>query len=211
MPGRAGASRPQRSPLCLGCSERVFRDHHHRDLRGPQRLDHDCRRCGLSRGLRLGGGLAGSSWKKGQCRSCLPRCSEPASSGLADRRPTRAQFGRGTAGPRALAPSSSLLHRGEKPVAGGQHFLPPEPLPLPADDTFAFWRGLKDAGLLDEVIQEFHQELVETMRGLQQRVQDPPLQLRGEGALGASSAVTGPGVLSYLRTRGCSLLPAAPG
>ncbi|XP_070342405.1 glucocorticoid modulatory element-binding protein 2 isoform X4 [Equus asinus] len=46
------------------------------------------------------------------------------------------------------------------------------------DDTFAFWRGLKDAGLLDEVIQEFHQELVETMKGLQQRVQDPPLQLR---------------------------------
>ncbi|XP_055964076.1 glucocorticoid modulatory element-binding protein 2 [Sorex fumeus] len=46
------------------------------------------------------------------------------------------------------------------------------------DDTFAFWRGLKDAGLLDEVIQEFHQELVETMRGLQQRAQDPPLQLR---------------------------------
>ncbi|XP_011929580.1 PREDICTED: glucocorticoid modulatory element-binding protein 2 isoform X1 [Cercocebus atys] len=48
------------------------------------------------------------------------------------------------------------------------------------DDTFTFWRGLKDAGLLDEVIQEFHQELMETMRGLQQRVQDPPLQLRGE-------------------------------
>ncbi|XP_024606110.1 glucocorticoid modulatory element-binding protein 2 isoform X3 [Neophocaena asiaeorientalis asiaeorientalis] len=46
------------------------------------------------------------------------------------------------------------------------------------DDTFAFWRGLKDAGLLDEVIQEFHQELVETMKGLQQRVQDPPLQLQ---------------------------------
>ncbi|XP_037357242.1 glucocorticoid modulatory element-binding protein 2 [Talpa occidentalis] len=47
-----------------------------------------------------------------------------------------------------------------------------------ADDTFAFWRGLKDAGLLDQVIQEFHQELAETMKGLQQRVQDPPLQLR---------------------------------
>ncbi|XP_033623010.1 glucocorticoid modulatory element-binding protein 2 isoform X1 [Fukomys damarensis] len=46
------------------------------------------------------------------------------------------------------------------------------------DDTFAFWRGLKDAGLLDEVIQEFQQELEETMKGLQQRVQDPPLQLR---------------------------------
>ncbi|CAK6447246.1 unnamed protein product [Pipistrellus nathusii] len=46
------------------------------------------------------------------------------------------------------------------------------------DDTFAFWRGLKDAGLLEEVIQEFHQEMVETMKGLQQRVQDPPLQLQ---------------------------------
>uniref|UniRef100_A0A2K6T5S9 Glucocorticoid modulatory element binding protein 2 n=1 Tax=Saimiri boliviensis boliviensis TaxID=39432 RepID=A0A2K6T5S9_SAIBB len=52
------------------------------------------------------------------------------------------------------------------------------PTPSLIDDTFTFWRGLKDAGLLDEVIQEFHQELMETMRGLQQRVQDPPLQLR---------------------------------
>ncbi|XP_036605077.1 glucocorticoid modulatory element-binding protein 2 isoform X3 [Trichosurus vulpecula] len=51
--------------------------------------------------------------------------------------------------------------------------------PASADDeTFAFWRGLKDAGLLEEVIQEFHQEFVEMMKGLQQRVQDPPLQLR---------------------------------
>ncbi|KAK2110361.1 hypothetical protein P7K49_010107 [Saguinus oedipus] len=49
---------------------------------------------------------------------------------------------------------------------------------LCGNDTFTFWRGLKDAGLLDEVIQEFHQELMETMRGLQQRAQDPPLQLR---------------------------------
>ncbi|KFV68205.1 Glucocorticoid modulatory element-binding protein 2, partial [Dryobates pubescens] len=45
------------------------------------------------------------------------------------------------------------------------------------EDTFAFWRGLKDMGLLEEVIQEFHQELLETMKGLQQRAQDPPLQL----------------------------------
>ncbi|XP_066482172.1 glucocorticoid modulatory element-binding protein 2 isoform X2 [Tiliqua scincoides] len=45
------------------------------------------------------------------------------------------------------------------------------------DDTFLFWRGLKEAGLLEEVIQEFQLELMETMRGLQQRVQDPPLQL----------------------------------
>ncbi|XP_009975608.1 PREDICTED: glucocorticoid modulatory element-binding protein 2, partial [Tauraco erythrolophus] len=50
-------------------------------------------------------------------------------------------------------------------------------LSLSPDDTFAFWRGLKDTGLLEEVIHEFHQELVETMKGLQQRAQDPPLQL----------------------------------
>ncbi|XP_020668082.1 glucocorticoid modulatory element-binding protein 2 isoform X3 [Pogona vitticeps] len=45
------------------------------------------------------------------------------------------------------------------------------------EDTFAFWRGLKEAGLLEEVIQEFQAELLETMKGLQQRIQDPPLQL----------------------------------
>ncbi|XP_063003319.1 glucocorticoid modulatory element-binding protein 2 isoform X2 [Elgaria multicarinata webbii] len=45
------------------------------------------------------------------------------------------------------------------------------------DDTFTFWRSLKEAGLLEEVIQEFHVEFMETMKGLQQRSQDPPLQL----------------------------------
>lgn len=54
-------------------------------------------------------------------------------------------------------------------------------LSLSPDDTFAFWRGLKDTGLLEEVIQEFQQELMETMKGLQQRAQDPPLQLGGKG------------------------------
>ncbi|XP_030069199.1 glucocorticoid modulatory element-binding protein 2 isoform X1 [Microcaecilia unicolor] len=46
------------------------------------------------------------------------------------------------------------------------------------DETFGFWQGLNDAGLLDEVIQEFQQELLETMKGLQQRLQDTPLQLQ---------------------------------
>ncbi|XP_044310784.1 glucocorticoid modulatory element-binding protein 2 isoform X2 [Varanus komodoensis] len=45
------------------------------------------------------------------------------------------------------------------------------------DDTFTFWRGLKEAGLLEEVIQEFHVAFLETMKGLQQRSQDSPLQL----------------------------------
>lgn len=47
-----------------------------------------------------------------------------------------------------------------------------------ADDTFNFWQGLRDAGLLDEVIHELHQELLETIKGIQLRLQDPPLQLQ---------------------------------
>ncbi|XP_066443495.1 glucocorticoid modulatory element-binding protein 2 isoform X3 [Eleutherodactylus coqui] len=47
-----------------------------------------------------------------------------------------------------------------------------------ADDTLGFWQGLRDAGLLGEVIQEFHQELLETMKGLKQRLQMPPIQLQ---------------------------------
>ncbi|XP_078507819.1 glucocorticoid modulatory element-binding protein 2 isoform X2 [Lissotriton helveticus] len=47
-----------------------------------------------------------------------------------------------------------------------------------ADDTFNFWQGLRDAGLLEEVIQELHQELLETIKGIQLRLQDPPLQVQ---------------------------------
>ncbi|MEE6506456.1 hypothetical protein FKM82_007677 [Ascaphus truei] len=46
------------------------------------------------------------------------------------------------------------------------------------DDTLIFWQGLKDAGLLEEVIQEFHQDLLETMKGLKERMQTPPIQLQ---------------------------------
>lgn len=68
-------------------------------------------------------------------------------------------------------------------------------LSLSPDDTFAFWRGLKDTGLLEEVIHEFHQELVETMKGLQQRAQDPPLQLGGKDL--------GTGIQRHLRRGAC--------
>ncbi|XP_015683693.1 glucocorticoid modulatory element-binding protein 2 [Protobothrops mucrosquamatus] len=45
------------------------------------------------------------------------------------------------------------------------------------EDAFAFWQGLKDAGLLEEVVQEFRMEFTEAVRGLQQRIQELPLQL----------------------------------
>ncbi|XP_043912915.1 glucocorticoid modulatory element-binding protein 2 [Protopterus annectens] len=46
-----------------------------------------------------------------------------------------------------------------------------------AEDTSAFWQGLRDAGLLEDVIQETQQEIIEIAKGLQERVQQPPLQL----------------------------------
>ncbi|KAG5836132.1 hypothetical protein ANANG_G00251340 [Anguilla anguilla] len=45
------------------------------------------------------------------------------------------------------------------------------------EDTVTFWRGLKDAGLLEEVVEEFQKEVKETLKGLQDRIQQPPLQV----------------------------------
>ncbi|XP_068118069.1 glucocorticoid modulatory element-binding protein 2 isoform X2 [Hyperolius riggenbachi] len=47
-----------------------------------------------------------------------------------------------------------------------------------ADDSLTFWQGLHDAGLLGNVLQEFQQQLIETMRSLRQRLQSPPIQLQ---------------------------------
>uniref|UniRef100_UPI0037E8042C glucocorticoid modulatory element-binding protein 2 n=1 Tax=Semicossyphus pulcher TaxID=241346 RepID=UPI0037E8042C len=46
------------------------------------------------------------------------------------------------------------------------------------EDSVAFWRGVKEAGLLDEVVEDFQKELQEVLKGLQERVCDPPLQVK---------------------------------
>ncbi|XP_054465614.1 glucocorticoid modulatory element-binding protein 2 isoform X2 [Anoplopoma fimbria] len=46
------------------------------------------------------------------------------------------------------------------------------------EDSVAFWRSLKEAGLLEEVVEDFQKELQEVLRGLQERVCDPPLQVK---------------------------------
>ncbi|XP_044068775.1 glucocorticoid modulatory element-binding protein 2 isoform X2 [Siniperca chuatsi] len=46
------------------------------------------------------------------------------------------------------------------------------------EDSVAFWRGVKEAGLLEEVVEDFQMELQEVMKGLQERVCDPPLQVK---------------------------------
>ncbi|XP_041655632.1 glucocorticoid modulatory element-binding protein 2 isoform X1 [Cheilinus undulatus] len=46
------------------------------------------------------------------------------------------------------------------------------------EDSVAFWRAMKEAGLLDEVVEDFQKELQEVLKGLQERVCDPPLQVK---------------------------------
>lgn len=44
----------------------------------------------------------------------------------------------------------------------------------------AFWRAVKEAGLLEEVVEDFQKELQEVLKGLQERVCEPPLQVKGQ-------------------------------
>ncbi|XP_074538301.1 glucocorticoid modulatory element-binding protein 2 [Halichoeres trimaculatus] len=46
------------------------------------------------------------------------------------------------------------------------------------EDSVVFWRAVKEAGLLDEVVDDFQKELQEVLKGLQERVCDPPLQVK---------------------------------
>ncbi|XP_019958820.2 glucocorticoid modulatory element-binding protein 2 [Paralichthys olivaceus] len=46
------------------------------------------------------------------------------------------------------------------------------------EDSVVFWRSVKEAGLLEEVVEDFQKELQEVLKGLQERVCDPPLQVK---------------------------------
>ncbi|XP_041860833.1 glucocorticoid modulatory element-binding protein 2 [Melanotaenia boesemani] len=46
------------------------------------------------------------------------------------------------------------------------------------EDSLVFWRAVKEAGLLEEVVEDFQKELQEVLKGLQERVGDPPLQVK---------------------------------
>lgn len=48
-----------------------------------------------------------------------------------------------------------------------------------SEDSVVFWRAVKEAGLLDEVVEDFQKQLQEVLKGLQERVCDPPLQVKG--------------------------------
>lgn len=52
-----------------------------------------------------------------------------------------------------------------------------------AEASVVFWHAVKEVGLLDEVVEEFQNELQEVLKGLHERVCDPPLQVKGQGHL----------------------------
>ncbi|XP_058500177.1 glucocorticoid modulatory element-binding protein 2 [Solea solea] len=47
-----------------------------------------------------------------------------------------------------------------------------------AEDSVVFWHSVKEAGLLEEVVEDFQKELQEVLKGLQERVCNPPLQVK---------------------------------
>ncbi|XP_068606314.1 glucocorticoid modulatory element-binding protein 2 [Brachionichthys hirsutus] len=46
------------------------------------------------------------------------------------------------------------------------------------EDSMAFWHSVKEGGLLEEVVEDFQRELQEVLKGLHERVCDPPLQVK---------------------------------
>lgn len=49
-----------------------------------------------------------------------------------------------------------------------------------AEASVAFWQAVKEVGLLGLVVDDFQNTLQEVLKGLQERVCDPPLQGKGQ-------------------------------
>ncbi|KAM9786176.1 glucocorticoid modulatory element-binding protein 2 [Neosynchiropus ocellatus] len=46
------------------------------------------------------------------------------------------------------------------------------------EDALAFWRNVKEVGLLEDVVEDFQNEIQEVLKGLHERVTEPPLQVK---------------------------------
>ncbi|XP_066527734.1 glucocorticoid modulatory element-binding protein 2 [Hoplias malabaricus] len=51
------------------------------------------------------------------------------------------------------------------------------------EDTMTFWRGLKDMGLLDDIMEDLQKEIEEILKGLHERIQESPLQVKDAALL----------------------------
>lgn len=43
-----------------------------------------------------------------------------------------------------------------------------------------FWKGLKDSGLLEDIMEDLQKEIEEILKGLEERIHEPPLQVKGQ-------------------------------
>lgn len=43
-----------------------------------------------------------------------------------------------------------------------------------------FWKGLKEAGLLEDIVEDLQKEIEEILKGLEERINEPPLQVKGQ-------------------------------
>ncbi|XP_054625046.1 glucocorticoid modulatory element-binding protein 2 [Dunckerocampus dactyliophorus] len=73
------------------------------------------------------------------------------------------------------ASSSAYLNGGSLTEASEE---PSEWVTAIREDSVTFWHAVKEAGLLEEVIEDFQKELQEVLKGLQERVSEPPLQVK---------------------------------
>ncbi|XP_061697095.1 glucocorticoid modulatory element-binding protein 2 [Syngnathoides biaculeatus] len=81
----------------------------------------------------------------------------------------------------AAATSSTAYANGEpSPEASSE---PSEWVTAVGEDAVSFWRAVKDAGLLEEVIEDFQKELQEVLKGLHERVCEPSLQVKDAALL----------------------------
>ncbi|GAA6067770.1 glucocorticoid modulatory element-binding protein 2 [Tachysurus ichikawai] len=51
------------------------------------------------------------------------------------------------------------------------------------EDTMTFWKGLKDAGLLEDIVEDLQKEIEEILKGLEERINEPPLQVKDAALL----------------------------
>lgn len=51
------------------------------------------------------------------------------------------------------------------------------------EDTMTFWRGLRDTGMLEDVMEDLQKEIQEILKGLEERIQEPPLQVKDAALL----------------------------
>ncbi|XP_061543182.1 glucocorticoid modulatory element-binding protein 2 isoform X2 [Phycodurus eques] len=80
----------------------------------------------------------------------------------------------------AAASSTAYLNGDSSPEASAG---PSEWVTAVGEDAVSFWRAVKDAGLLEEVIEDFQKELQEVLKGLHERVCEPSLQVKDAALL----------------------------